>query len=66
MGGENAGRVLSHDGVVRQFIVRPRGDEDSGWMNFPVASKPNHPRRVVVFVQDPQSLEILAAAGAAF
>ena len=62
LGGENAGRVLTHDGVVREFIARRLGDEPSGVVRFASGTTSNHPRRMVVFVQDPRSLQILAAA----
>ena len=62
LGGENAGRVLTHDGVVREFIARPLGEEPSGVVRFASGPNSHHPRRVVLFVQDPSSLEILAAA----
>lgn len=61
-GGENAGRVLKHDSVVREFMARPLGSEATGLVRFAAAANSSHPRRLVVFVQDPRTLEILAAA----
>ena len=60
-GGENAGRELVHDDVVREFRSRPLGGESSGEALIPVASS-SRPRRVVVMVQDPKTLAILDAA----
>jgi len=58
-GGENAGRDLVHDGVVREFHAQTISEHESGTLRFAAASGP--PRRIVVFVQDPKTLEILAA-----
>jgi hypothetical protein len=60
-GGENAGRDLTHDDVVRMFLTRPLGDDPSGDAPIPAASS-SHPRRVIVLVQDPNTLEVLGAA----
>jgi hypothetical protein len=63
-GGENAGRVLEHDSVVREFFARPLGSQPTGLVRFAAAANAGHPRRLVAFVQDPRTLEILAAASA--
>ncbi|MGH7740409.1 MAG: DUF1223 domain-containing protein [Candidatus Eiseniibacteriota bacterium] len=64
-GGENAGREVAHGSVVREFLTRARGQADSGELRFSAAATSEHPRRIVVFVQDPKTLAILAAASVA-
>lgn len=64
-GGENAGREVAHGSVVREFVSKPHGDANSGELRFHTAAASGHTRRIVVFVQDPSTLEILAAAAVA-
>lgn len=69
--GENAGRALEHNGVVRQFL--PLGKIDIASAGFS-STFPVHPARewiranlrAVVFVQERRDLRVLAAAAIPF
>jgi hypothetical protein len=64
--GENAGRTLTHDGVVRVFFS---GDLKSklGILHVPLKKfKPNENCELVAFIQHKQTMRILAAASAEF
>jgi len=65
--GENAGRALEHNGVVRQLSPIGKIDAASAGFSSTVAVHParewNRPNlRAVVFVQERRSRHILAAA----
>ena len=69
--GENAGRGLEHDGVVRQLIAV--GKTETGSTGFsstvPVRGASEWKRanlRAIVFVQEPHSRRVLAAAAIPF
>ncbi|HEX4643251.1 MAG TPA: DUF1223 domain-containing protein, partial [Candidatus Acidoferrales bacterium] len=69
--GENAGRALQHDGVVRQFLpVAKMADAAAGFSStVPVHAAREWNRanlRAVVFVQERHSRHILAAAAIPF
>jgi hypothetical protein len=64
-GGENAGRELAHGSVVRELLSRPLGTSMSGELRFKPSAGTGHARRIVVFLQDPKTLEILAASALA-
>ena len=65
--GENAGRALEHDGVVRQLTMVGKADTASNGFSSIIAVRPAHEwnlgnLRAVVFVQERRSRHILAAA----
>jgi hypothetical protein len=65
--GENAGRALEHDGVVRQLIAAGKPDTGSTGFLSTIAVRTardwNHANlRAVVFVQERHSRRVLAAA----
>jgi hypothetical protein len=65
--GENAGRALEHDGVVRQLTAVGKVDSDSTGFSSMVAVATAHEwnranLRVVVFVQERRSRRILAVS----
>jgi hypothetical protein len=69
--GENAGRALEHDGVVRQLL--PLGKIDAAPAGFSSSVAVHSARewsranlRAVVFVQEPHSRHVLAAAAIPF
>jgi hypothetical protein len=69
--GENAGRALEHDGVVRQLL--PLGKINAAPAGFSASVAVHSARewsranlRAVVFVQEPRSLHVLAAAAIPF
>ena len=69
--GENAGRALEHNGVVRQLIAV--GNLPSSGIGYsstiPVHAAPEWKRanlRAVVFVQEPRSHRVLAASAISF
>jgi hypothetical protein len=64
--GENAGRTLSHESVVRAFVSRPLAGHGTASLTLdaPPAAGGGHPRRAIAFVQDPHTLAILGAASA--
>jgi hypothetical protein len=69
--GENAGRALEHDGVVRQLIAVGKTDTNSPGFSSTVsvraASEWNRANlRAIVFVQERQSRRVLAAAAIPF
>jgi len=71
--GENAGRALEHNGVVRQLLPLAKIDAaqaEAGFSStFPVHAQPEWNRanlRAVVFVQDRRDLHLLAAAAVPF
>ena len=69
--GENAGRALEHDGVVRQLTAVGKADSDSIGFSSTVAVPTTHEWnranvRAVVFVQEHRSRRILAAAAIPF
>ncbi len=63
--GENAGRTLRHENVVRVFQTSPVGPQAAGEMELKI---PNGLVRknlsVIAYVQDPQTLAIAGAEGA--
>jgi hypothetical protein len=65
--GENAGRALDHDGVVRQLTMVGKADTGPNGFSSTIAVRPAHEwnlanLRAVVFVQERRSRHILAAA----
>jgi hypothetical protein len=64
-GGENVGRELTHDGVVRAFLCAPLDPEGTGVVRLHDDGSSSHPRRAIVLIQDPNSLEIFAATSIA-
>src|SRR5882762_10260020 len=69
--GENAGRALEHDGVVRQVIAVGKADAVSTGFSSTIAVCPAHDwnrtnLRAVVFVQERHSRRVLAAAAIPF
>jgi hypothetical protein len=65
--GENAGRALDHDGVVRQLTMVGKADTGPNGFSSTIAVRPAHEwnlvnLRAVVFVQEGRSRHILAAA----
>ena len=64
-GGENAGRELTHDGVVRAFLSAPLDADGTGTVRLRDDGGTGHPRRAIVLIQDPNSLEIFAAGSTA-
>jgi hypothetical protein len=65
--GENAGRALEHNGVVRQFLPLGKIEAKSSGFSSTYAVHPAHEwnranLRAVVFVQERRSRHILAAA----
>jgi hypothetical protein len=60
--GENAGRKLPHDGLVRVFNEIKQPDANNEWqVTLPKESKPEK-FRVVLFVQTPNDMTVHAAA----
>ncbi len=69
--GENAGRALEHNGVVRQLLPLAKMDPAQAGFSSTLAVHPapewNHANlRAVVFVQDRRDLHVLAAAAIPF
>jgi hypothetical protein len=69
--GENAGRALEHDGVVRQLVPLGKIPEVSEGFSSSVAAHAAHEwnrsnLRAVVFVRDHRTLHVLAAAAIPF
>jgi hypothetical protein len=69
--GENAGRALEHNGVVRQFLPLGKMDGASAGFSSTVAVHPAHEwnranLRAVVFVQEHRSRHVLAVAAIPF
>jgi hypothetical protein len=69
--GENAGRALEHDGVVRQFITVGKADVGSTGFSSTIAVRAAHEwsranLRAIVFVQERHSRRVLAAAAIPF
>ena len=64
--GENSGRVLHHDSVVRELVVRTVAPADSGSIRLAWWPTRGRPARIVAFLQDPKSLAITAAATMAY
>ena len=64
--GENAGRALEHDGVVRQLTKIAKADDESGFSStIPIPARHEWNRanlRAIVFVQERHSRRVLAAA----
>jgi hypothetical protein len=61
--GENAGRHLAHDGVVRAFVSHHPGESQSGAVTLPLPDGLDVSRsRVVVTLQDRSMMRIRAAA----
>jgi hypothetical protein len=65
--GENAGRALEHDGVVRQLITVGKADAGSTGFSSTIAVRVAHEwnranLRAIVFVQERHSHLVLAAA----
>lgn len=62
--GENGGRTLPHHNVVRAFATaRPREDgAGGGSLPLPPGARAGN-LRVIAFAQDPETLEVLGAAG---
>ncbi len=69
--GENAGRALEHNGVVRQLLPLGKIDAAPAGFSSTVAVHPAHEwnlanLRAVVFVQERRSRHVLAAAAISF
>jgi hypothetical protein len=69
--GENAGRALEHDGVVRQLIAVGKSDTHSPGFSSTVSVRAASEwkranLRAIVFVQERQSRRVLAAAAIPF
>jgi hypothetical protein len=69
--GENAGRALEHDGVVRQLITVGKADTASTGFSSRIAVRAQQEwnranLRAIVFVQERHSRHILAAAAIPF
>ena len=69
--GENAGRALEHDGVVRALIPAGKIDAGSNGFSSTIAVHAAHEwnlanLRAVVFVQERRSRHILSAAAIPF
>ena len=69
--GENAGRALEHNGVVRQLLPLGKIDAAPAGFSSTTAVHPAHDwtranLRAVVFVQDRRSRQVLAAAAIPF
>ena len=69
--GENAGRALAHNGVVRQLLPLGKIDAAPAGFSSTTAVHPAHDwnranLRAVVFVQDRRSRQVLAAAAIPF
>jgi hypothetical protein len=69
--GENAGRALEHDGVVRQLVAVGKADAGSIGFSSTIAVRAAHEwsranLRAVVFVQERHSRRILATAAIPF
>ena len=65
--GENAGRALEHDGVVRQLITVGKADTASTGFSSTIAVRAQQEwnranLRAIIFVQERHSRHILAAA----
>jgi hypothetical protein len=65
--GENAGRALQHDGVVRQLLPIAKIDDASSGFTSTVSVHVAHEwnranLRAVVFVQERHSRHVIAAA----
>ena len=70
-GGENAGRGLEHDGVVRQLIAVGKTETGSTGFSSTVSVRAASEwkranLRAIVFVQEPHSRRVLAAAAIPF
>jgi hypothetical protein len=69
--GENAGRALEHDGVTRQFLPLEKIKSVSSGFSSAIAAHParewnRENLRAIVFVQEPRSRHVLAAAAISF
>jgi hypothetical protein len=69
--GENAGRALEHDGVVRQLITVGKPDAGSTGFSSTIAVREGHEwnranLRAIVFVQERHSRRVLAVAAIPF
>ncbi len=69
--GENAGRALEHDGVVRQLITVGKADTASTGFSSTIAVRAQHEwnranLRAIILVQERHSRHILAAAAIPF
>jgi hypothetical protein len=69
--GENAGRALEHNGVVRELLTLGKIDAASSGFSSTVAVHPAHDwnrvnLRATVFVQERRNLHVLAAAAIPF
>jgi hypothetical protein len=69
--GENAGRALEHDGVVRQLIAVGKADAGSTGFSSTIAVRAAHEwnranLHAIVFVQERHSHRVLAAAAIPF
>jgi hypothetical protein len=62
--GENAGRELRHDHVVRQVstVAAWPSDQARTWRWTPPAPEPGHPARVVFVITDPATARPVQAA----
>lgn len=64
--GENRGRVLAHDSVVRDFQVSKIGDDGVVRVSLtPPKDLKASKASIVVFVQDAETMKVLGATGAA-
>jgi hypothetical protein len=69
--GENAGRALEHDGVVRQLMAAGKANNGSDGFSSTIAIRTAHEwnranLRVIVFVQEQHSRRVLAATSIQF
>jgi hypothetical protein len=69
--GENAGRALEHNGVVRELLTLGKIDAASSGFSSTVAVHPAHDwnranLRATIFVQERRNLHVLAAAAIPF
>ena len=59
--GENKGRTLKHDFVVRQYVTLGNFDGPQVLKLAAIHAQPDHPRQINVVVSDTQNGEILQA-----
>ena len=60
--GENAGRTLRHENVVRLFRTVSLGPDGKGTVQFERPSSMKEGGQAIVYVQDPRTMEILGAS----
>ena len=62
--GENGGKTLKHDGVVRGFKTLPLPAEGKNTLDIVPPEGAAGKGQVILYVQDPKSMEILGASAA--